>query len=31
MLDGIEMDAALNERNRCVKYNRDGTVRPQEN
>jgi hypothetical protein len=31
MLDAIELDAALNEGNRRVEYNRDGSVKPQEN
>ena len=31
MLDAIELDAALNEGNRRVEYNRDGSVKPQQN
>jgi len=31
MLDAIELDAALNEGNRRGEYNRDGSVKPQEN
>jgi hypothetical protein len=31
MLNAIELDAALNEGNRRAEYNRDGSVKPQQN